>query len=232
MHADDIRTLAVAFPSAMITVRRRRQRSGGDPIFYTLGGPENMIDAAAPKLADYIRSIPGTVNVQTGAESRRRPPEHQCRRPESAPSWRLNPGDVATAARIAIGGAVATQRAHVDRARRRSRAAARRVPQPARRRSQHPRARQRRLSIYRLGDVCDVHAMIMRRPRSSGSTSSASSRVTGGIDPGATTLGAVTQKIDAGDQVARLLSARRRAPHARRLAILRRDVAAAWRSRC
>ncbi len=67
-----------------------------------------MIGTAADKLAAFIRSIPGTVNVQTGAEGEGDRLNVKIDRAQAA-LLGVNPGDAATAARIAIGGAVATK---------------------------------------------------------------------------------------------------------------------------
>ena len=100
--AADVRKLAEAFPGAKITVGG----DNGDPIYYTVGGPDDKIDAAAEKLANFIREIPGTINVQTGSEAAA-PRLNVNINTRKAAFLGLNPGDVATATRIAIGGAVA-----------------------------------------------------------------------------------------------------------------------------
>jgi len=187
--ADDIRKLAVAFPGAKITVGS----DNGDPIYYTVGGPENLIDAAAEKLADVIRTIPGTVNVQTGAEAAA-PRLNINVDSQKAALLGLNPGDIATAARIAIGGAVAT------RVRTPSGLVDVRVQLPAQYRNRLEEIRNVRVragdgSIYRIGDVATftydkAPTKIERLDKQR------VVRVTAGIEPGATTLGAVTGKID------------------------------------
>jgi HAE1 family hydrophobic/amphiphilic exporter-1 len=186
--ADDIRKLAVAFPGARITVGS----DNGDPIYYTIGGPEDEIDAAAEKLANYIRQIPGTINVQTGAEAAAPRMNITIDRRKAA-YLGLNPGDVATATRIAVGGAVAT------RVRTPSGLVDVRVQLPPQYRNleqiKNIRVRAGDGSLYRVADVATFSydkapTKIERLDKQR------VVRVTGGIEPGATTLGVVTQKIE------------------------------------
>ncbi len=67
-----------------------------------------MIQPAADKLAAYIKSMPGTVNVQTGAQAAA---PHLTMRidPARAALLGVSPGAAATVARTAVGGAVATK---------------------------------------------------------------------------------------------------------------------------
>jgi len=184
----DIRKLAVAFPGATITVGS----DSGDPIYYTVAGPDDKIDAAAEKLASYIRSIPGTVNVQTGSEAAANRLNINIDR-EKAALLGVNPGDVATAARIAIGGAVAT------RVRTPSGLVDVRVQLPAEYRNKLEEVRNIRVragdgSIYRIADVASFSydkapTKIERLDKQR------VVRVTGGVEAGATTLGAVSGKI-------------------------------------
>jgi len=104
-----IRQLAYLVPGAVLTVAGEGDSgSGGDPIFYTISGPDDELQANADKLAGLIRSIPGTVNVQTGTESET---DRLNINIDSAKCALLgvSPGTAATAARVAIGGAVATR---------------------------------------------------------------------------------------------------------------------------
>ncbi|MFN2461032.1 MAG: efflux RND transporter permease subunit, partial [Candidatus Velthaea sp.] len=95
-------------PGAMTTVSERGGGGSGSPINYTLSGPEDQIDGAASKLAAYIRSIPGTANVQTGAETEA-PRLNVNIDPAKAAELGVSPGAAATAARTAVGGVVATR---------------------------------------------------------------------------------------------------------------------------
>ena len=93
---------------ALVNVSERGGGGSGSPINYTLSGPEDQIDGAANKLAAFIRSIPGTVNVQTGAESEA--PRLNIRiDPARAAQLGVSPGAAATVARTAVGGVVATR---------------------------------------------------------------------------------------------------------------------------
>ena len=93
---------------AEVTVSGRGGGGSGLPISFTLSGPADVIQPAADKLAAYIRSIPGTVNVQTGAEDEA---PHLTVRidPARAAILGVPPGAAAAAARVAVGGAVATK---------------------------------------------------------------------------------------------------------------------------
>jgi hydrophobic/amphiphilic exporter-1 (mainly G- bacteria), HAE1 family len=93
---------------ADLTVSGRGGGGSGLPISYTLSGPGDVIHPAADKLAAYIKTIPGTVNVQTGAENEA---PHLSVRIDPARSSMLgvSPGAAALAARTAVGGAVATK---------------------------------------------------------------------------------------------------------------------------
>jgi len=95
-------------PGALVTVSERGGGGSGSPINYTLSGPDDQIDLAADKLAKFIRSIPGTTNVQTGAESDAPRLNIQIDAARAAVLG-VSPGAAATAARVAVGGAVATR---------------------------------------------------------------------------------------------------------------------------
>jgi HAE1 family hydrophobic/amphiphilic exporter-1 len=186
-----VRTLANLVPGATLTVAGE---GNGDPIYYTLSGPEDQIQAGADKLAAFIRSIPGTVNVQTGAETDAPRLNVNIDRRKCA-LLGISPGTAATAARIAIGGAVATK------VRTESGLIDVRVQLPAAWRNNLAQVENIKLrandgvSIYRLADVAsftfeEAPTKIERRDKQR------IVRVTGGFDPAATTLGTVTGKID------------------------------------
>jgi HAE1 family hydrophobic/amphiphilic exporter-1 len=104
--AAKIRKLAYLVPGGELQVAG--DNGGGSAIFYALTGPEDEIAPAAEKVANFLRGIPGSVNVQTSAES-------------AAPRLDVNidnakavmlgvaPSAVANVARIAVDGAVATK---------------------------------------------------------------------------------------------------------------------------
>jgi HAE1 family hydrophobic/amphiphilic exporter-1 len=190
-----IRTLSSLAPGAVLTFSAEGgSASGGDPIYYTLSGPEDEIQAGADKLAAFIKAIPGTVNVQTGAESEAERLNITIDRAKCAVLG-ISPGTVATAARIAIGGAVAT------RVRTESGLVDVRVQLPGNWRNNLAQIENIKVrandgvSIYRLSDVASFSyelapTKIERRDKQR------IVRVTGGFDPDATTLGTVTGKID------------------------------------
>jgi len=93
---------------AELTISGRGGGGSGLPIAYTLSGPGDVIQPAADKLATYIKSLPGTVNVQTGAQSAA---PHLTVRidPQRAAILGVSPGAAAIAARTAVGGVVATK---------------------------------------------------------------------------------------------------------------------------
>lgn len=92
-------------PGALVLVS---EAGNNAPVNYTLAGPDDQIDVAADKLATFIRTIPGTTNVQTGAEYEAPRLNIQIS-PSKAALLGISPGAAATAARIAVGGAVATR---------------------------------------------------------------------------------------------------------------------------
>ena len=190
-----IRTLASLVPGGVLTVAAEGGSGGADPIFYTLSGPEDEIQAGANKLAAFVKAIPGTVNVQTGAESEAERLNVDIDRAKCAVLG-ISPGTAATAARIAIGGAVAT------RVRTQAGLVDVRVQLPAQWRDRLADIENIKIranngtSIYRLSDVASfTYALaptkIERRDKQR------IARVTGGFDPAATTLGTVTNKIQA-----------------------------------
>jgi len=93
---------------AELTVSGRGGGGSGLPISYTLSGPGDVIHPGADKLAAFIRSIPGTVNVQTGAENEA-PHLNVQIDPARAAVLGVSPGAAATVARTAVGGVIATK---------------------------------------------------------------------------------------------------------------------------
>lgn len=93
---------------AEVTITGRGGGGSGLPISFTLSGPGDVIQPAADKLAAYIRSVPGTVNVQTNAEDAA---PHLTVRidPGRAAVLGVSPGAAALVARTAVGGVVATK---------------------------------------------------------------------------------------------------------------------------
>ncbi|MDQ6941265.1 MAG: efflux RND transporter permease subunit [Candidatus Eremiobacteraeota bacterium] len=191
----DIRKLSAIAPGALFTVAGEGGGGGGgDPINYTLSGPEDVIDAAANKLAAYVRSIPGTVNVQTGAELAATRLDVLIDRAKCA-ALGVNPGSAGTAARIGIGGAVAT------RVRTVTGLVDVRVQLPARYRSRIEQVRNIAIrandgSMYHLGDVASF-SYVKAPTKIERLDKQRVAHVSGGIDPGVTTLGPVVNKLNA-----------------------------------
>jgi HAE1 family hydrophobic/amphiphilic exporter-1 len=190
----DLRKLSSFVPGAVFTVAGEGGGGGGgSPIFYTLSGPEDVIQSAADKLATFIRQIPGTVNVQTGAENETDRLNIVIDRAKCAVLG-VDPGAAATAARIAIGGAVAT------RVRTVSGLVDVRVQLPVEYRNrfadvQTIKVRANDGSMFRLADVASFNyakapAKIERLDKQR------VVRVLAGIDPSVTTLGPVVGKIN------------------------------------
>jgi HAE1 family hydrophobic/amphiphilic exporter-1 len=192
---EKIRALAPLAPGAVLTVSAEGGGgSGGDPIYYTLSGPEAEIGPAADKLAELIRTIPGTVNVQTGAETEGDRVNITIDRAKAA-ILGISPGVASSAARIAIGGAVATK------VRTESGLVDVRVQLPEAYRNhladlQNIKVRSADGNIYRLADVA-VFSFAKAPTKIERLDKERVVRVTGGFDANKTTLGAVTAKIDA-----------------------------------
>ena len=191
-----IRNLAYLVPGGVLTVSAEGGGgSGGDPVFYTLSGPEDQIQGGADKLAAVIRAIPGTVNVQTGAESETDRLNINIDRAKCAVLG-VSPGAAATAARIAIGGAVAT-RVRTDAG-----LVDVRVQLPAQWRNRLADIENIKLrandgvSLYRLSDVASF-TMAPAPTKIERLDKQRIVRVTAGFDPAVTTLGTVTDKINA-----------------------------------
>ncbi len=81
---------------------------GGAAIFYSLSGPEDAIGPAAEKVAKYLRTIQGSVNVQTSAEIAA-PRLNVDIDQSKAEMLGIAPSAAANVARIAVDGAVATK---------------------------------------------------------------------------------------------------------------------------
>jgi HAE1 family hydrophobic/amphiphilic exporter-1 len=187
-----IRKLAYLAPGGVFTVAG--DSGNGDPIFYVLSGPESEIQFAAQKLAKFIKGIHGTVNVQTGTEGEGNRLNINIDRAR-ATMLGVNPGDAATAARISLGGAVATK------VRTESGLVDVRVQLPAQWRNrladvQNVRVRASNGAIYRLSDLAtfEMGRAPMKIERQD---KQRVVRVTGGVDAQTgVKLGEVSQKID------------------------------------
>ena len=103
---EKIRKLAYLVPSGDFQVAG--DNGGGSAIFYALQGPEDAIGPAAEKVANFLRSIPGSVNVQTSAEVAA-PRLNVDVDADKAAILGVSPAAAANVARIAVDGAVATK---------------------------------------------------------------------------------------------------------------------------
>ena len=101
-----IRKLAYLVPGGELDVAG--DTGGGSPISYSVIGPDDKIGPAAEKIAQFIRDVPGTVNVQTSAENAGPRLNIDVDR-SKCEMLGINPSDVANVARIAVDGAVATK---------------------------------------------------------------------------------------------------------------------------
>ncbi len=190
----EIRKLEYLVPGARFTVSQNGGGGGGSAINYTLSGPDDQIDAAALKLASFVRAIDGTANVQTGAEADAPRLNIQID-PRKCAILGVSPGTAATAARTAVGGIVAT------RVRTATRLIDVRLQSPLVDRSSIDQIRTIKVrandgSFVNLSQIATFtlgHAptKIQRESRERVAT------VTGDVDPGkSTTLGSVTGRID------------------------------------
>jgi HAE1 family hydrophobic/amphiphilic exporter-1 len=105
---EKIRKLSYLAPGGKFQVAGDTGGGSGSPIFYSLSGPEDEIDAAAEKVAQTLRTTPGSVNVETSSEVAA-PRLNVHVDPRKAAILGVSPGAAATAARIAVDGAVATK---------------------------------------------------------------------------------------------------------------------------
>ena len=80
----------------------------GAPIFYALTGPDDQLDGAADKVVAFLKDTPGSVNVQSSAETGAPRLNVQIDAGRAA-ILGVSTGAAATAARIAVDGAVATK---------------------------------------------------------------------------------------------------------------------------
>jgi multidrug efflux pump subunit AcrB len=106
--ADKIRKLEYLVPGGVMEVAGDTGGGSGAAIFYSLSGPEDEIAPAAEKVAAVLRSTPGSVNIQTSSENGA-PRLNVDVDPGKCAMLGINPADVATVARIAVDGAVATK---------------------------------------------------------------------------------------------------------------------------
>jgi HAE1 family hydrophobic/amphiphilic exporter-1 len=101
-----VRALGYLVPGAEFNVGG--DNNNGPAIYYSLTGPDLAIGPAAEKVAQFLRTVPGAVNVQTSAENGAPRMNVDVDRAKCE-MLGINPSDVATVARIAVDGAVATK---------------------------------------------------------------------------------------------------------------------------
>jgi HAE1 family hydrophobic/amphiphilic exporter-1 len=104
-----IRKMGYLLPGGDLQVNQESGGGGGgSAILFALTGPEDEIGPAAEKAAKYLRTIPGSVNVQTSAEIAA-PRLNVDVDQSKAQLLGVSPSAVANVARIAVDGAVATK---------------------------------------------------------------------------------------------------------------------------
>ena len=104
-----IRGMAYLVPGGDLQVNQETGGGGGGgAVFYSLTGPEDEIGPAAEKVAKFLRSVPGAVNVQTSAEIAA-PRLNVDVDNSKAELLGVSPAAAANVARIAVDGAVATK---------------------------------------------------------------------------------------------------------------------------
>jgi HAE1 family hydrophobic/amphiphilic exporter-1 len=101
-----VRKLGYLVPGAEFDVAGDSEN--GPAIYYSLTGPDESLGPAAEKVAQFLRTVPGAVNVQTSAENGAPRMNVDVDRAKCE-LLGINPSDVATVARIAVDGAVATK---------------------------------------------------------------------------------------------------------------------------
>jgi HAE1 family hydrophobic/amphiphilic exporter-1 len=106
----EIRNMAYLVPGGDLQVNQETGGGGGGggAIFYSLTGPEDEIGPAAEKVAQYLRKLPGAVNVHTSAEIAA-PRLNVDIDQSKAELLGVAPSAAANVARIAVDGAVATK---------------------------------------------------------------------------------------------------------------------------
>ncbi len=102
----EIRKLGYLVPGAEFDVAG--DNGNGPAIYYSLTGPDDALGPAAEKVAQFLRTVPGSVNVQTSAENGAPRLNVDIDRAKCT-LLGINPSDAATVARIAVDGAVATK---------------------------------------------------------------------------------------------------------------------------
>ena len=105
---EQIRKLAYLVPGGDLQVAGETDSGSGTQIFYAITGPENELDEAARRIVAFLQAEPGSVNVQSSLMNGA-PRLNVNVDSAKAEYLGISPGAAATAARIALGGAVATK---------------------------------------------------------------------------------------------------------------------------
>ena len=106
---NQIRKMAYLVPGGDLQVSQESGGGGGgSAIMFSITGPDDQIGPAAEKAAKFLRTVPGSVNVQTSAEIAA-PRLNVDVDDAKANLLGVSPSAVANVARIAVDGAVATK---------------------------------------------------------------------------------------------------------------------------
>jgi len=105
---EKIRKLGYLAPGSDFQVAGETGGGSGAQIFYALTGPDAVLDEAARKVVSFLRTTPGSVNVQSAAEGGAPRLNVQIDAARAA-LLGVSPGAAASAARLAIAGGVATK---------------------------------------------------------------------------------------------------------------------------
>ncbi len=105
---EKIRRLTYLAPGGDLEVSGAGGGGTGAQIFYALQGPDAELNTAANKVVTFLKNTPGSVNVQSSIQSGA-PRLNVQIDPEKAALLGVSPADAAFAARVAVGGAIATK---------------------------------------------------------------------------------------------------------------------------
>jgi hydrophobic/amphiphilic exporter-1 (mainly G- bacteria), HAE1 family len=104
---DKMNAMGYLVPGALL-VAGGAQNGGGSDLTYTLSGPPDELDAAATKLANYLKSLPNTTGVNSTSLMTGPRLEIKIDRVKAA-LLGVSPQDAASVARAAVGGIIATK---------------------------------------------------------------------------------------------------------------------------
>ncbi len=104
----EIRKLGYLTPGGDLQAQGDTGGGSGTPIFYSVSGPDNELNAAAEKIATVLRNTPGSVNVATSSEVAA-PRLNVNVNAATAALLGVSPAQAALQARLALAGGVATK---------------------------------------------------------------------------------------------------------------------------